>query len=55
MPAMVYADDDMVLTGDHVDIDLSFTAQHNALFLAGGSAIPHAPESVCQVAEYKKS
>ena len=53
-PAMVYADDDMVVTGDHVDIDLSFTAQRNALFLAG-SAIPHALESVCQVAEYKKS
>ena len=54
MPAMVYANDDMVVTGDHVDIDLSFTAQRNALFLAG-SAIPHALESVCQVAEYKKS
>ena len=54
MPAMVYADDDMVVTGDHVDIDPCFTTQRNALFLAG-SAIPHAPESVCQVAEYKKS
>ena len=31
-----------------------FTAQRNALFLAG-SAIPHALKSVCQVAEYKKS
>ena len=54
MPAMVFADDGMVVTGDHVDIDLSFTAQRNALFLAG-SAIPHALESVCQVVEYKKS
>ena len=44
----------MVVTGDHVDIDPHFTAQRNALFLAG-SAIPHALESVCQVAEYKKS
>ena len=54
MPAMVYADDDMVVTGDHVDIDPHFTAQRNALFLAG-SAIPHALESVCQVVEYTKS
>ena len=53
MPAMVYADDDIVVTGDHVDIDPSFTAQRNALFLAG-SAIPNALESVCHVAEYKK-
>ena len=51
---MVYADDDMVVTGDHFDIDPSFTAQRNALFLAR-SAIPHAFESVRQVAEYKKS
>ena len=35
MPAMAYADDDMVVTGDHVDIDPHFTAQRNALFLAG--------------------
>ena len=35
MPAMVYADDDMVVTGDHVDIDPHFPAQRNALFLAG--------------------
>ena len=58
MPAMVYAaDDDMVVTGDHVDIDPQFTAQRNALFLAGWSATPHphALESVCQVAAYKKS
>ena len=34
MPAMVYADDDMVVTGDHIDIDPHFTAQRNALFLA---------------------
>ena len=54
MPAMVYADDGMVVTGDHVDIDPHFTAQRNALFLAG-SVIPYAPESVCQVDEYKKS
>ena len=54
MPAMVYADDDMVVTGDHVVIGPHFTAQRNALFLAG-SAIPHALESVCKVAEYKKS
>ena len=54
MPAMVYADDDMVVTGDHIDIDPHFTAQRNALFLAG-SAIPHALESVCQVVEYTKS
>ena len=54
MPAMVYANDGMVVTDDHVDIDLSFTAQRNALFLVG-SAIPPALESVCQVAEYKKS
>ena len=54
MPAMVYADDDMVVTGDHVDIDPHFTAQRNALFLAG-SAIPHTLEPVCQVAGYKKS
>ena len=54
MPEMVYADDDMVVTGDHVDIDPHFTAQRNALFLAG-SAIPHALESVCQVVEYTKS
>ena len=32
MPAMIYADDDMVVTGDHVDIDPHFTAQRNALF-----------------------
>ena len=44
----------MVVTGDHVDIDPHFTAQRNALFLAG-SAIPHALEFVCQVVEYKKS
>ena len=36
----------VVITGDHVDIDPHFTAQRNALFLAR-SAIPHALESVC--------
>ena len=41
MPAMVHADDDMVVTGDHIDIDPSFTEQGNALSLAG-SVIPHA-------------
>jgi len=46
MPAMAYADDGMVVTGDHVDIDPHFTAQRNALFLAG-SAIPRALESFC--------
>ena len=54
MSAMVYADDDMVVTGDHIDIDPNFTAQRNALLLAG-SAMPNALESVCQVVEYIKS
>ena len=53
MPAMAYADGGMVVTGDHVGIDPHFTAQRNALFLAG-SAIPHALESVCQVVEYEQ-
>ena len=48
MPAMVYADDDMVVTGDHVDIDSHFTAQRNALFLSG-SAIPHVLESAARL------
>ena len=34
MPAIVYADAEMVVTGDHIDIDPNFTAQRNVLFLA---------------------